>query len=99
MKLHPRKFLLRVVCLLLILAAGLLTLNGFREFHQVLTMLQNNSKWGVADVGGLTPEEAQQPVLAVYLSPFELSYQGQIIQTPAEEFGFAMSFFDGWESY
>lgn len=94
MKRHPRNSLLRVVSLLFIVAAGLLTLNAFREFHRVQAVLPANSKWGVVEVGGLTPDEAQQRVLVVYLSPLELSYQGQIIQTPAKELGFSVTFLD-----
>jgi len=94
---EPRrwKFTFRVVSLLVILAAGLLTLATFWEYQQTPTVLPENSQWGVVHVGGLTLDQAQQRVLAVYLSPFELRYQGQIIHTPAEALGFSVIFLDG----
>lgn len=98
MKLHRWKFPLRVVSLILILAAGLLAQFTLREYHQRQDVLPEHSKWGVVNVGGLRLDEAQQRVLAVYLSPFELRYQREVIQTPAEALGFSVTFLDGGES-
>lgn len=68
--------------------AVLVILYAWQEYHQVQTVLPENSRWGVLDVSGLTIEEARERVLAVYLAPLELQYEDQFIQVSAETLGF-----------
>ncbi|MCX7975440.1 MAG: class A beta-lactamase-related serine hydrolase [Bellilinea sp.] len=70
-----------------------------QEYRQVQTVLPENSRWGVVDVGGLTIEEARQRVLAVYLAPFELRYEDQVIQVSAETLGFRVDFIESGQLY
>lgn len=80
--------MLRVISITLIGIALLVFLYAGQEFRRVQPVFPQNSRWGGLDVSGLTIEEARQRVLAVYLAPFELYYENQIIQASAESLGF-----------
>ncbi len=87
-----------MVALSLIIAAGFLTFNAWQEFEKSSLLFPENSHWGEVDVSGLTIDEAQQRVLAVYLSPIELRYEDEVIQVTAETLGFRVDFSDPLEN-
>lgn len=70
---------LRVISILLLLGAIVLTIVQLVQYSRARTYLPPNLKIAGVDVGGLDRQQATQRLLEVYSVPVELTYKGEFI--------------------
>ena len=81
---------LRVVSLLLILAAGVFVFYKWTEFSRLPDVLPAGSRLAGIPVGGLSREDALARLQAAYNRPIELRYQGASLLLQPEQAGFKL---------
>ncbi len=84
-------FLLRIISVVFLSAAVILTILSLVNYSQQRANYPAGMTIAGVPVGGLTPQQASQRVLQVYTSPIVLQYAGSLILLSPEQIGFQIN--------